>query len=633
MTDLVDVTQLGGRPVTIHFGTTEGLPTEGVLGLDVESTWMGDQGQFAPDFQVRTVQFASTEAAWVLDLTDPMQRRYAVSVLAGQRWSFCSHTDMDVMAVYGEFGIDISERNLDTRMLAIEADPDRNADRDLKSLAAAYGMSELEQAEVDLHTWMQERWVVGGGKKNAARAAVHEAGWNALARMPATQWPPVFTRYAGMDAIACRRLVESLIPATGNPPEVLEMDQWLHVQATRLRIAGKRVDSHMLEEMLAEARLVAGTAKSKATELTGGVNPAGPKILDWFAEHGVDWDAWEGPRTKDTQAPSLAKDAISLLEDFPIDDVARRVVAEMRTFKGWTDVLNKTEEINRRMVWHRDGVPRIHPLLNPVGAGTTARMSSSGPNMQNFSKHDPRLRGLFLPEEGHVLMTIDFAQIELRIVAALAREEKMIEVIKGGGDLHQLTVDLLAELGVGIVRDTGKMSNFLIVYGGGGRALHHQAGIPLETAYEVVQTQKAAYPAITAFSRWLAMEKKEIRTVSGRRLPVTMNKKTGDIRAYANINYAVQSAGREALAYGWRRFDRRRPGMVWWPVHDELILQVPIGLEEEVAADAKWAMTFDFRGVPIEADAVVLRDENGVSRWMDGKRAEKIAQQRQLVAV
>jgi hypothetical protein len=73
--------------------------------------------------------------------------------------------------------------------------------------------------------------------------------------------------------------------------------------------------------------------------------------------------------------------------------------------------------------------------------------------------------------------------------------------------------------------------------------------------------------------------------------------------------------------------------MVWWPVHDELILQVPIGLEEEVAADAKWAMTFDFRGVPIEADAVVLRDENGVSRWMDGKRAEKIAQQRQLVAV
>jgi hypothetical protein len=51
-------------------------------------------------------------------------------------------------------------------------------------------------------------------------------------------------------------------------------------------------------------------------------------------------------------------------------------------------------------------------------------------------------------------------------------------------------------------------------------------------------------------------------------------------------------------------------------------------MEEEVAADAKWAMTFNFRGVPIEADAVVLLDEDGVSRWMTGKRAEAIAASR-----
>jgi DNA polymerase I len=620
--------RLGGQDVPVHFGTADGMPTSGLLGLDVESTWMGDQGQFAPDFRVRTVQFATRTEAWVLDVSDVAQRELARVQLDHHGVSFCSHTDMDVLAVWREFGIDIADRNLDTRMLAIEADPDRNADRDLKSLATAYGMPELEAAEAVLHTHFLALWTAQGGKRNAKRADVHAYGWE---HVDVTD--PSFVEYGGLDAVACRRLVDLLIPATGNPPELLAADQWLHVVLARDRITGKRVDVEALAVMLDEARQVAGTAKSKAMDLTGGANPAGPKILDWFAEHGVDWSLWEGPRTKDTGSPSLAKDAIDLVLDFPVDDVAREVVAEMKTFKGWTDILNKTEEINRRMVnsLGPDGKCqyRVHPLVNPVGAGTTARMSASGPNMQNFSKRDPRLRGLFLPEPGHTLMTIDFAQIELRIVAALAREEKMIEVILAGGDLHQLTVDQVGEYGVEITRDTGKMGNFLIVYGGGGTALHTQAGIPLETAWEVVKGMRAQYPAITSYSQWLGMEKEAVRTVSHRRLPVTRNKKTGDIRAYANINYMTQSSAREALVYGWRRFHSRRPGMVWLPVHDELVLQVPEGMEEEVAADAEWAMTFSFRGVPIEADAIVLRDREGVSRWMDGKTAEKIQKEMQ----
>jgi DNA polymerase-1 len=71
--------------------------------------------------------------------------------------------------------------------------------------------------------------------------------------------------------------------------------------------------------------------------------------------------------------------------------------------------------------------------------------------------------------------------------------------------------------------------------------------------------------------------------------------------------------------------ESRHPGVVWLPVHDELVLQVPEGREEEVMRDAEQAMRFEFRGVPITADAVVLRDEQGVSRWMTSKRAEAIA--------
>jgi DNA polymerase-1 len=541
---------------------------------------------------------------------------------------------MDVLSVWVEFGIDIAPRNVDTRMLAIMADPDKDEDRDLKTLATAYGMPGLAAAAEELHAWMRERWVSQGGKRNAAATAVEEAGWNALAAMPAAEWPEVFTRYAGLDAVAARRLADLLVPATQNPPELIKVDQWLHVRANWLQEAGKRVDAEMLEVMLTEARLVTGEAKSKAMDLTDGVNIDGPKIIDWLGEHGVNWDAWTGARSKKTGAPSLAKENIKLLAAMPLDEIAQQVVAEMQIYKSQLDILRKTEDIDRRMVTDASGIARIHPALNPIGASTTARMSASGPNMQNFSKKDPRLRGLFLPEPGHVLMTIDFAQIELRVVAALAREETMIEVIRSGGDLHQLTVDLLAERGVTITRDTGKMSNFLIVYGGGGSALHEQAGIPLETAYEVVRTQKLAYPAITTYSQWLAMEKDAIRTVSHRRLPVTRVKGTGErageIRAYANINYMTQSSSRECLVYGWQRLESKIPGLVWFPVHDELVLQVPEGREAEVKEIAEWAMTFNFRGVPIEAEAVVLRDRDGVSRWMTGRLAEQI--QKEMVS-
>jgi DNA polymerase-1 len=213
----------------------------------------------------------------------------------------------------------------------------------------------------------------------------------------------------------------------------------------------------------------------------------------------------------------------------------------------------------------------------------------------------------------------------------------MIDVILAGGDLHQLTVDLLAERGIEITRDTAKMTNFLIVYGGGGKALHEQAGIPLDLAYEIVTQQRDAYPSIAMYSKLLGMERDAIRTISNRRLPVTRNRKTGDIRAYANVNYAVQSAAREVLVDAWMRLESGhtrpgRPGIVWLPVHDELVLQVPTEQLVDVIADAEAAMTMDFRGVPVTATAVPLIDEHGVSRWMTGKHSEAIAKQKQGAA-
>jgi DNA polymerase-1 len=621
---------LGGKPVTIHHGEATNMPVVGFFGLDVESTYLTDRIQFDENFRVRLVQFGTEDEAWVLDLLSERQAQRARVVLESNTTSFCSHTNMDVLAVWSSLGIDISHRNVDTRMLAIEAYPDKGADRDLKTLATMHGMPELAEADAELYEWMRDAWIIDGGKKNAAKNAIEEFGWNELAKADPQHWPEVFVRYAGLDAIACRRLAPILTPLTQAPAEVIRADHWCQVRTNRQQMAGKRIDMDALSDLHVEATSVTGEAKSKAMDLTGGVNINGPKIQPWLAEHGVDWDQWEGAFT-DKGAPSLAKENVRLLYDFPLDDIAKAVVDEMLVFKGHLDLLNKTNDLSKRVVLHSDGIYRIHPQVNPIGATTTARMSSSGPNVQNFSKKDPRMRGLFLPEPGYTFVTIDFAQIELRVVAALARETKMIDVILAGGDLHQLTVDLLAEYGIEIVRDTGKMSNFLIVYGGGGKALHEQSGIPLDLAYDVVRMQRQAYPDITAFSQHMALETEAIRTVSKRRLPVTRvggkGDRAGEIRSYANVNYAVQSAARELLVDAWMRLEEghNRPGIVWLPVHDELVLQVPDDEVEAVIADAEDSMRFEFRGVPIEADAVVLRDREGVSRWMTGKAAEQIA--------
>lgn len=619
---------LGGRPVTVHTGEAV-HPPSGFLGLDVESTYLTDRGQFDPDFRVRTVQVATENEAWIFDLTNRAERTMVEAMLLDPNVSFCSHSNMDVLSIWNEFGIDLSERNIDTLSLAQMVYTDKHADRDLKSLATLHGMSELAEADVALGEWMRGRWVAEGGRRNAAKSAIEEKGWNLLAIQTTKEFPEVFTRYAGLDAIACRRLAPLLAKATKNPPEVLRTEQWLDARTNRLQMRGMRVDTERLDALLTEAREATSEAKTAAEEIAG-VNVNGPKVKEWFGEHGVDWSKWEeaGGALTSTGTPSLAKENLSLLDRFPLDTDAKFVLELMRQQAKYLDLLRKTEDVSKRLVLHPDGIPRIHPTIHPHGATTTARMSSAGPNVQNFSKKDRRHRGLFLPEPGHVLISCDFAQVELRVVAALAREEKMIDTIRAGGDLHTLTVNELAEAGVTITRQTAKVVNFLIVYGGGAYALHSQTGIPLDECAVIIRAWRERYPAITVLSRYLAEYHSDgVRTVSNRWLPVTYNRDK-EARSYALINYLVQSSARELLVEAWWKFEEvhGRRGEVWLPIHDELVLQVE---EDQVPAAieaVEESMTFDFMGkVPITAEAVVLLDENGVSRWMPGDAAQEIA--------
>lgn len=631
--------QLGGEPVGIISPALDELDgpeitdlldgliaeSRNLLGLDVESTYMTDLGQFDPDFRVRTVQFASPGRAVVLRLDDPLQHAAAKAVLEDESVSFASHSNMDVLSTWVGLGVDITGRNFDTLSAARMVDPDKDRDRDLKTLAETHGMPELAAADVELYERFKALWP---GKKNARKGLIEAYGFE---HIPLDD--PIFRKYAGLDAITVRRLAPILVALTEAPKELLRIEAFLASRANRIQIRGSRVDVPALDELLHTVVRKTAEAKARFQEMTGVNAQAAPKLNEWLGRHGVDWSTWPGART-DTGSPSLAKGNLRLLLDYPLDEEARAAYDVLADFKSDLDMSTKTKGLRA----HTDAHGICRPVLHPMGASTTARMSSAGFNMQNCSKKDPRMRGLFIPRSGFRFVTIDFDQVELRVVAALAREDKMIETILAGGDLHQLTVDLLAGMGIEIDRDTGKMTNFLIVYGGGGKALHEQAGAPLDLAYEIVAGQREAYPAISAYSKYLGREKVALRTITGRWLPVTRVKgngdRAGDIRSWANVNYAVQSAARELLVDAWFRFDREfgHGAYVWYPIHDELVLEVPEDRVETVIADAERCMRFDFRGVPISATAVELIDENGESRWMTSKRAEQLRAIREGIA-
>lgn len=607
---------LGGSPVIVHaprpeeFNTEEFLsefPDGGIYGLDVESTFMDDLKQFSPEFRLRLVQFGTSGYAWVLDMSDEQQRSAAVQLLRNKKVSFCSHSNMDVLSVATQLGCDITSRNWDTHVLAVMAAPDDNdGGKDLKTLATTYGMPELEQAEKAMEARFRQLWAahVDAQRKQGVKGLTKTYGpvakAYAWANIPADD--ESYLVYAGLDAIAARQLLPKLVEATEAPHTLVDQEMWLAGASNRKQIKGALIDRATLNELHQESEEATNKANSVVYSITGYNAGQTARIVEWFEEHGADWR--DHPKTGKGQ-PSLAKDNLRLLLDYPLDLQGREVAEALLLVQANADALKKTQGVLNALA--PDG--RVHSTLKTVGT-VTARMSSSGPNEQNFSKKEPRVRGAYIPDPGHVLISCDFSQIELRVTAALCQEEKMIYAINNGDDLHQLTADLIS-----VSRDIGKMTNFLIVYGGGARALSEKAGIEYSLARETVARFWETYPSITRYNTEMKQYTESIRTVSGRRIPVGKDS-NGFPRSYANLNYMIQSSARDLIVGAWKRFaDDGYGDMIWNLIHDEMVIQAPEDQAEEICVIAESCMSRDFLGVPVEAEAVILRDKNGVSRW------------------
>ncbi len=649
---------LGGRPVTV-FAPEVGdpgvamirnyLPGGRLYGLDMESTGFelldvpvlrdavstrSGPGPYHPNWRMRLIQFGTPDYAWVLNVEDPLQRAAAIELLSDTTVHFVSHTKIDPVAAALALGVDIIDRTLDTYPLSVMASPDhREGGNELKPHATRLGMVELAEYDKKLNQihcdiWNRDHVAYNkdGSVSKANQVKVSHVTGKAPEKAISYGFThvdidnPTYLIYAGLDAIAVLRVAEALRRETRAPASLIKAERWLSQQATRISHTGHRLDMDRTHDMYVAAVEAMKEPGEKVKELSGFIARS-PKLKEYFYALGLgledpdsDYPRSNKGRSKDM---SLSKEHLPLLLSYDLPDEAREVVDALVTYKSHMNRATVTQQLLDRAVGGR-----IHPTLKTVGT-VTGRMSASDPNMQNFSKKDPELRMLFIPDtDEHVFMSCDFAQIELRVLAALAQEPEMIATILEGGDLHSLTGRLL-----GISRDAAKTVNFLIVYGGGGKKLATQLGVPegkslrefVDECYEVIRNYWRQYRSIDDYKRWVE-RLDEVVLISGRRVPTDPN------RRYANLNYGIQGNARELLAGAWLRYGVQygRAETMKMPIHDEKWLQVLRVHADAVAKEVADCMSFNFEGVPIVAEPDILLDKFGDSRWMPGDHARKI---------
>ncbi len=255
-----------------------------------------------------------------------------------------------------------------------------------------------------------------------------------------------------------------------------------------------------------------------------------------------------------------------------------------------------------------DNDGRIHSTLNQTET-RTGRISSAEPNLQNIpvrTELGRELRRFFVAKDGCVLVDADYSQIELRVLAALANDENMINAFINGDDIHSITASQVMGIPLAEVtsadRRKAKAVNFGIVYGIGAFSLSQDIGTSVVEADRYIKGYLANYSGVAAFmdnSKKSAKEKGYAETYFGRRryLP-ELNESNAIRRAFGErvaMNMPIQGTAADIIKIAMIRvYDRLKSDFprakLIMQVHDELIIETPEEDAQAVAALLKETM-------------------------------------------
>lgn len=236
-----------------------------------------------------------------------------------------------------------------------------------------------------------------------------------------------------------------------------------------------------------------------------------------------------------------------------------------------------------------DKTHRIHPTFVQLKAAT-GRITCENPNLQNIPD---TIRHVFVAEPGYKLVSFDYSQIELRILASVTNDKEMIEAFKKGLDIHRITASKVFNVPENEVtnemRRVAKTLNFGIVYGMGARSFSHETGLPLKDAKKFIDEYFKDFPEIKIWQEKIkefARENGYLENINGRirPLPEIISFNPG-IKAEAErmaINFPIQSAAADILKMAMVKIAERLKENDKWgkevkmllTIHDELVFEI-----------------------------------------------------------
>ncbi len=441
-----------------------------------------------------------------------------------------------------------------------------------------------------------------------------------IAAIPLT----ILAEYAAEDADVTYQLAQKLRPLldeSGQAKVFHEIESPLLPVLVAMEMAGITIDPAALGVIGDELQLqIDSLAKSIHGHADRSFNIASPKQLGeiLFDQLGL---AEKAKKTKTGQYKTDEQTLSTLEGKHPII----------------TDILS-WREASKLKSTYLDALPthivaetgRVHTTFHQLVAAT-GRLASTDPNLQNIpirSEAGRKIRKAFVPKKSQIsnlnyqLLSCDYSQIELRVMAALSQDATMIDAFQHGADIHTITASKVFVVGPDDVttdmRRTAKMVNFGIIYGISAFGLSQRLAIPRTEAASIIEAYFREYPAIREFMERTITEAREagyVETLSGRRRYFPdLNSGNQNLRGNAEraaINTPIQGTAADMIKLAMIRVAallREKPYQtkMLLQVHDELVFDLADDEQDELVPKILDAMKTALplpHGVPLEVEA------------------------------
>ena len=404
----------------------------------------------------------------------------------------------------------------------------------------------------------------------------------------------------------------------------LELELPLIPALVAIERAGVRVDVSALSEQSIHVERELSSRSAKIFALAGEeFNINSPKQLSEIL-----FDKLQLPALKRNAKTKTASTAVDVMEELALTHDLPRLILEWRALQKLKGTYIDTLP---QLVNPETG--RVHTCFNQAVAAT-GRLSSSDPNLQNIpirTELGREIRRAFVAERGHVLISADYSQIELRVLAHLSGDEALVDAFQKGEDIHDRTALKVFGTESGLseheLRRRAKIINYALLYGKTAFTLAKDIGVPQQAAQEFIHAYFAGFPSVRKFIDDLLEDARRsgvVKTMFGRRrLVPELTNRNGQIRSAAEreaVNMPIQGTAADILKRAMIDVHAALPTLAGGrtrmilTVHDELLFEAPADVAVEAAASLGDIMQ---QAVPLRVPVIV--DVGIGENWKEAK--------------